>query len=62
MYKTILFLIASGGLVWAANFKSEDLFKMRSAGDVQFSPDGSRIAYTVTRNDGPRGPIDSFGS
>lgn len=30
---------------------------MRSAGTVQFSPDGSRLAYTVVRNDGPRQAI-----
>src|SRR5207244_10255269 len=40
-----------------ANFKPGDLLKMRSVGAVQFSPDGSRIAYTITRNDGPRVPI-----
>ena len=30
---------------------------MRSVGTVQFSPDGSRIAYTVTRNDVPERPV-----
>ena len=30
---------------------------MRSVGTVQFSPDGSRLAYTVTRNDGPGRPL-----
>src|ERR1700676_686528 len=40
-----------------AGFQSADLVKMRSVGVVQFSPDGSRIAYTITRNDGPERPI-----
>ena len=57
MYKTILLLLASAGLALPANFQPGDLLKMRSVGTVQFSPDGSRIAYTITRNDGPRGPI-----
>lgn len=57
MYKTIALVAALTGLAAAANFKPEDLLKMRSVGAVQFSPDGARIAYTITRNDGPRGPI-----
>lgn len=57
MYKTILFLMASAGFAFPANFKPDDFLKMRSVGGVQFSPDGSRIAYTITRNDGSRGPI-----
>src|ERR1700681_1154272 len=57
MYKTILLLVACAGIAFPANFKSGDLLKMRSVGDVQFSPDASKIAYTITRNDGPRVPI-----
>jgi dipeptidyl aminopeptidase/acylaminoacyl peptidase len=34
-----------------AGFQSADLLKLRTAGSVRFSPDGVRIAYTVTRND-----------
>ncbi|HEX7960323.1 MAG TPA: hypothetical protein VF493_10420, partial [Terriglobales bacterium] len=30
--------------------QSSDLYKFRSIGDVQFSPDGSHIAYTVENN------------
>lgn len=41
----------------AAGFQSADFQKLRSVGTVQFSPDGSRLAYTVTRNDGPRQPV-----
>jgi dipeptidyl aminopeptidase/acylaminoacyl peptidase len=40
-----------------AGFQSADLLKLRSVGTVQFSPDGSRLAYTITRNDGPGRPF-----
>jgi dipeptidyl aminopeptidase/acylaminoacyl peptidase len=32
--------------------QSGDLYRMRSVSDVSFSPDGSRLAYTVDNNDG----------
>lgn len=35
---------------------SADLYKLRSVGDVQLSPDGSRIAYAVTNSDQPGRP------
>lgn len=35
---------------------SADLYKLRSIGDVQLSPDGSRVAYAVTNNDQPGRP------
>jgi dipeptidyl aminopeptidase/acylaminoacyl peptidase len=44
----------------AAGFQSSDVLKLRSAGSAEFSPDGTRIAYTVTRNDGPRRPYDQL--
>ena len=36
--------------------KSEDLSHFRSVGDVQLSPDGTRIAYTVENRDRPGRP------
>jgi len=36
--------------------QSADLLKLRSVGEVKFSPDGSRLAYTVINNDGPGRP------
>jgi len=36
--------------------QSSDLLKLRSVGDVKFSPDGSRLAYTVINNDGAARP------
>src|SRR5262245_57813426 len=39
-----------------AGLTSADLHKLRSLGDVQLSPDGKRVAYAVTRRDGPGRP------
>src|SRR6516162_7235008 len=50
----MLFACAAAG---AAGFQPADFQKLRSVDTVQFSPDGSRLAYTITRNDGPRQPI-----
>jgi dipeptidyl aminopeptidase/acylaminoacyl peptidase len=44
-------------MAFSAGFQSSDLFKMRAVGAVQFSPKGDRLAYAVTRNDGPRRPF-----
>jgi len=55
----ILFLAATTavGFGLCAGFQAADQLKFRSVGAVQLSPDGSRVAYTVIRNDGPREPI-----
>lgn len=37
-------------------FQPADLLKLRAVGDVQVSPDGARLAYTVENNDGPSRP------
>ena len=39
-----------------STFESADLYRLKSVGDVQMSPDGSRIAYTVQNNDRPGQP------
>jgi len=36
--------------------QSSDLLRMREVGAVRISPDGTRVAYTVISNDGPRRP------
>ncbi len=53
----------AGGLMLAAGvagaqdrLTSSDLLKLRSVGGVQVSPDGTRVAYVVENNDGPRRP------
>ncbi|HKB14305.1 MAG TPA: S9 family peptidase [Vicinamibacterales bacterium] len=34
-----------------STFQSSDLYRLKSVGDVQMSPDGKRIAYSVQNND-----------
>src|ERR1700677_2663003 len=53
MYR-ILLLALVARVLFSAGFQSSDLLKLRSVASVQFSPDGSKIAYTVSRNDVPR--------
>jgi dipeptidyl aminopeptidase/acylaminoacyl peptidase len=40
--------------------QSADLLRLRSVGEVQWSPDGARIAYTISNNDGPRRPYSQL--
>lgn len=57
MVKKLLPLYLSCALLaFPAGFQAPDYLKLRSVGAVQISPDGSRIAYVVTREDGPRRP------
>ena len=37
-------------------FESRDLYRLKSVGDVQISPDGTRIAYSVQNSDRPGRP------
>ncbi len=41
-------------------FTSSDLYKLRSAGGVALSPDGSRLAYSINRNDGAGRPYSQL--
>ncbi|OGU07663.1 MAG: hypothetical protein A2W29_02035 [Gemmatimonadetes bacterium RBG_16_66_8] len=49
-------VVASKATAQNTVVQSADLLRLRSVGDVRFSPDGSRIAYTVSNNDGPGRP------
>ena len=40
----------------SSGFTSADIHSLRGLGDVQVSPDGKRIAYALTRRDGPGAP------
>src|SRR6266852_4364848 len=57
-----LFFLSSSGLLALAPFggaqglSSGDLSRLRSVGSVELSPDGRRIAYTVTMRDRPGRP------
>src|SRR5579864_8602882 len=57
MCTRLLLFAACAATCYAAGFQASDLIKLRSVGTVQFSPDGSRIAYTITRNDQPQRPV-----
>ena len=57
MHRFLLLLSASAFTLWGAGFQSADGLKLRSVGAVKFSPDGAKIAYTITRNDGPGRPF-----
>ncbi len=57
MLRTSVIILVCAAAAQTAGFQSADFARLRSVGAVQFSPDGSRVAYIVTRNDGPRGPI-----
>ncbi len=53
-------LIASSICAQTRTFSSTDLYKLRSAGGVALSPDGARLAYTVSYNDGPGRPYSQL--
>ncbi len=50
------FLSAAQPALLAAGFATADMARVRSVGDVRLSPDGKRVAYTVTNNDGELRP------
>jgi dipeptidyl aminopeptidase/acylaminoacyl peptidase len=50
------FLLAPILCLGQTGLTSPDLYKVRSVGEVQLSPDGSRVAYSVTNNDQPGRP------
>jgi dipeptidyl aminopeptidase/acylaminoacyl peptidase len=57
MHRILFVLAACAALALPAGFQSADFLKLRSVGVVQFSPDGARIAYSITRNDSNRRPF-----
>ena len=56
MFRSCLLILACSS-AYSTGFQSADFQKLRSVGTVQLSPDGSQVAYTVIRSDGPRRPI-----
>ena len=67
---TYRFLVSAGALILATmtgeafaqtrGLQSRDLLRLRSVGEVKYSPDGSRIAYSVINNDGDRRPYSQL--
>lgn len=43
--------LARPSVAQSRGFEPNDLYRMRSVGDVQMSPDGSQIVYTVIHHD-----------
>ena len=61
LFAAVWFLAgASAALGQAPGLVSSDLYKLRAVGKVELSPDGTRLAYTVSRNDGPGRPFDQI--
>jgi hypothetical protein len=56
-----LLLVLAASAAAQGRLQSSDFLKLRSVGAVQWSPDGTRIAYTVTSNDRPGGPYAQLG-
>ena len=52
--------LIGGAAAQTRGLQSSDLLKLRSVGEVKFSPDGSRVAYTVINNDGPGRPYSQL--
>ncbi len=58
-FQAVVVIVALGALAGAAAQKpltTADLYRLRSVGDVQLSPDGRRVAYTVYKSDRPGRP------
>ena len=55
-FRVALALCASATSVYGAGLQSQDLYRLRSVGDVEFSPDGRHIAYAVNMSDRPGRP------
>src|SRR5215813_810117 len=50
----VLAFLLSNAVLAQSRLQSTDLYRLRSVGDVQFSPNGSHIAYVI-ENNGPTG-------
>ncbi|HWZ33686.1 MAG TPA: S9 family peptidase [Bryobacteraceae bacterium] len=57
MYRFLL--LACAPALFGAGFQSSDFLKLRSVGTVHISPDGTRIAYTISRNE-PRHALNQL--
>ena len=57
MYRILFASAVFAALAFPSGFQSADFLKLRAVGAVQFSPDGARIAYSITRNDSNRRPF-----
>lgn len=54
---TALLLTTTAYSASAAGLQSQDLYKFRAVGEIQFAPDGKHVAYVVNSYSGPRSPL-----
>jgi dipeptidyl aminopeptidase/acylaminoacyl peptidase len=52
--------LSVASIAQSSGLQSDDLYRLRSVGDTQISPDGTRIAYSVTNNDRPGAPYSQL--
>lgn len=50
LLRCLVFGLCLGSLFAQSGLQSGDLYKLRSVGEVQLSPDGARLAYTIITN------------
>ena len=50
VFQSLTFGLCLGSLFAQSGLQSGDLYKLRSVGEVQLSPDGARLAYTIISN------------
>src|SRR6187549_585803 len=53
-------LLLTPGLLMAAGLAPADLLRLQSVDGVALSPDGLRVAYTVSKQDGPLRPYSQL--
>jgi dipeptidyl aminopeptidase/acylaminoacyl peptidase len=59
----VALVLLCAATAWAqaqSGFQIDDLYRLRSVGDVQVSPDGARIAYTVSNHERPGRPYSQI--
>lgn len=56
----VLGVMSLAAMAQSSGLESRDLYRLRSVGDVQVSPDGRRIAYTVENHDRPGRPYSQL--
>jgi len=56
----LVLLMIGAAAAQTRGLQSSDLLRLRSVGEVKFSSDGSRLAYTVINNDGPGRPYSQL--
>jgi Tol biopolymer transport system component len=52
--------MSSAAFAQTRGLQSGDLLKLRSVGEVKYSPDGAHITYAVINNDGDRRPYSQL--